>query len=135
LLLPHLIFFKLKKNREAAFSTLFEFLQRQDIEKDRITETIMEHFLPFAIDDVAHDQEYLKEFVGKFYLLSEFSSFENKNIVKILSCRSTLLGINWESNDRLPPENNTKKRGVVAHEDYHIVKVKHLLKSLLTHSK
>jgi hypothetical protein len=38
LLLPHLIFLKLKKNREAAFSTLFEFLQRQDIEKDRITE-------------------------------------------------------------------------------------------------
>jgi hypothetical protein len=130
-----------KKSRKAAFSALFEFLQRRAIDKGRISETIIEHFLLFAIDDVAQDQEYLKEFVENFYLLSEVSGFGNKNIDKILSCRSILLGIDWENIDEkskivleTEPENITEIRGVVAHEDYHIINVKHLLKSLLTES-
>lgn len=85
--------FEDKSTRESAFLALFEFLQRRAIDKGRVSETILEHFILFAIDDVARNQEYLTEFQNKYYLLSEVSGLENKNIDKVLSCQTFLLDI------------------------------------------
>ena len=149
------------KIRETAFSALFEFLQRRAIDKGRISETIAEHFILFAVDDVVNNENYLNDFVAKQYLLSEVGGYENKNIDKVLSCNTFLLDIEWANNaenevnspeiateplnesgknESCAPETVpespkvSEKLGEVAHDEYHVINVTYLLQSLLTES-
>ena len=93
-----------KEFREMAFDALLSFVQRRSIDKGRMSETIIEHFVLFAIDDVVKDEEYIQTFVHEKYLLTTNSGTGNAYIDKVLGCKSFILDIDWSSdNDTTNP--------------------------------